>query len=328
MADYELAGRALETPLLNAAGSVNGTNEELIQRDIATLARSPIGAIVFGSLTVQGQAGNEARFGAPVYHHDPKTGATHNSMGLPNMGLNNALRLMPDLVARAHERGKLLVVSISPTLSTPEIGDTFEQTARLVGELITTQTDLIEVNTSCPNVVSESGGRKPILGYDLSGMRTLVSRLEHVAGTKNMRLGVKLSPYQNEEEHSIIPELARLFAEHPVFAYIATANTVPNQVARNDETGEPILSVPGGTGGLSGPMTREVGREQLQLWHEATGGTIDIVSSLGVDSGREMAKRRDLGAAAVSGVTFLWESSDWGKAVTDIITEWLDYEPV
>jgi len=325
MADYELAGRVLETPLLNAAGSVNGTSQELIQRDVATLARSPIGAIVFGSLTVHKQADNEVRFGAPAYHHDSDTGATYNSMGLPNIGLDNALRLMPDLVARAHERGKPLVVSVSPTLPNPEVGDTLEQTARLVGELMTTRADLIEVNTSCPNIVNESGDRKPVLGYDLDSMATLVSRLEHIAGMKATRLGVKLPPYLTHEERSIIPELAQLFAEHPVFAYIATANTIPNQVAR-DKIGQPILRVPDGAGGLSGPITREVGREQLQLWHEATGGTIDIVSSLGVDSGREMAKRRDLGAAAVSGVTFLWESNDWGKAVTDMITEWLEYE--
>lgn len=250
MADYELVGNELETPLVNAAGSINGSGEARILQEVETLANAAIGAITVGSFTIPEQADNEAKFGSPAYYHDPITGATYNSMGLPNIGLSAAIRLMPEIIARAHERGKPVIASVSPTQANPEIGDIFEQTTKLVGELQTTDVDLIEVNTSCPNVVTEGGGRKPILGYDLEGMRLLVARLEPLVGTHNARIGVKLPPYLSDEDRQIVPELTALFREHPIFAFIVTANTIPGQVARND-AGEQVLSVPGGAGGMS-----------------------------------------------------------------------------
>lgn len=47
---------------------------------------------------------------------------------------------------------------------------------------------------------------------------------------------------------------------------------------------------------------------------------------MGVDSGKEISVRRQLGASAAGGVTFLWESDNWGRAVSDIIGNWVDEE--
>ena len=325
MADYELGGHELESPLINAAGSVNGTSPDLILREVTELAGTGIGAITVGSFTVPAQAGNEARFGAPVYYHDSATGATYNSMGLPNIGLAEATRLMPKIVAIAHERGKPVIANVSPTQPSAEIGDTFEQTVQLVGTLQGTGVDLIEVNTSCPNVVTTGGGRKPILGYDLEGMTRLVEQLEPLVEVGHTRIGVKLPPYLSEEELRIVPQLAQLFREHPVFEFIVTANTIPGQIPRGS-TGEPILTVPGGAGGMSGATTREVGREQLRLWRAQMGSGIEVVSTLGVVDGRELAVRRQLGATAAGGVTFLWEADSLGRAVTDMLTQWTEAE--
>jgi hypothetical protein len=51
------------------------------------------------------------------------------------------------------------------------------------------------------------------------------------------------------------------------------------------------------------------------------GGELDIVSTLGVDSGGELRKRLELGAAAAGGVTFLWQSSDWRRTVTTFLED-------
>lgn len=324
MSEYKLVGHEIETPLISAAGSINGTNGELILREVDTLAATAIGAITVGSFTVPEQAGNEVKFGSPVYYHDQATGATYNAMGLPNIGLVAAKELMPDILTRAHEKGKPVIASISPTQASPEIGDTFRQVNRLVYEMHLVGADFIEVNTSCPNVITEDGGRKPILGYDIEGMHELAEELTPLIHTSVNKIGVKLPPYITDEEKAVVPELAKILKEH-LFDFVVTSNTIPNQVAR-DETGQPVLTVPEGKGGMSGPATKDIGREQLRMWQDHIGDEIEIISTLGVDSGRELAVRRQLGAIAAGGVTFLWESNNWGMTVTDIVSEWAEIE--
>jgi dihydroorotate dehydrogenase len=320
---YRLAEHEIATPLINAAGSINGTNEELILDEVELLARTAIGAITVGSFTVPRQAGNEARFGVPVYYHDQASGATYNAMGLPNIGLETAKRLMPEILMRAHDGGKPVIASVSPTLHTPEIGDPILQVQKLVYELQLAGADLIEVNTSCPNIVAADGSRKPILGYDLEAMQKLVTELAPWTGVQDSKVGVKLPPYISDAEKAIMPGLAGLFKEQRVFGFVTTANTIPNQVPK-DERGMPILSVPGGVGGLSGPATKARGREQLRMWHELLGDEIDIISTLGFDGGEELAFRVRNGAAAAAGVTFLWESNNWGRTISEVISDWAD----
>jgi hypothetical protein len=54
------------------------------------------------------------------------------------------------------------------------------------------------------------------------------------------------------------------------------------------------------------------------LWRQHT--DLDIISTLGVDSGHEINCRLQLAANAVGGVTFLWQSSNWKVAVTEMLT--------
>ncbi len=325
MAEYTLAGFELETPLVNAAGSVSGMNLEQILRDVNTLRRTAIGAITAGSFTIPEQAGNEAEFGGPVYYHDPKTGATYNAMGLPNTGLVVAQELLPEIVAMAHENDKPVIASVVTTLPSPTIGGDVEQLVTLVRGLQASGVDMIEVNPGSPNTVLKNGGRKPSLGHDLAGMERLVAELEPLAGPARPKLGFKLPPYLTEQQKAMVPDLARLFRARRIFDFLVVCNSIPNQRPL-DENGRPILAVPGGLGGMSGPATKQTGREQLQMWKPLVGDAIDIVSALGVESGKEMAIRRELGAAAAGGVTFLSERRDWGPAVTDMVSQWAEAE--
>jgi dihydroorotate dehydrogenase (NAD+) catalytic subunit len=320
-AEYAVAGVKLDSPLLNAAGSINGSNPESLLREVDLLAGTGIGAITLGSFTIPRQEGNEARFGSPTYYHNSVEGKTYNSMGLPNIGLEEALALAPAVLSRSHDKGKPVIYSGSPTVSA-ESGSSVEQARKLVYELLQTGVDLVELNVSCPNVVTDGGGRKPIMGYDLESMAELVDVLASEVG-EGQRIGVKLPPYVSDDEKLLIPDVAKILRARNVFSFLVTANTIPNQVARNKD-GTPILTVPNGAGGMSGPATKDVGREQLQIWHEQMGDRLDIVSALGVDSGQEVQVRRSLGAVAAEGVTFLWESDDWGAKVSNMLHQYAD----
>lgn len=320
-AEYAVAGVELGSPLLNAAGSINGPNAEGLLREVDLLASTGIGAITVGSFTIPRQEGNEAKYGSPTYYHDSAEGKTYNSMGLPNIGLQEALALAPDVISRSHDKGKPVVFSGSPTVS-PESGSSVDQARKLVYEFLQTGVDLVELNVSCPNVVTEGGSRKPIMGYDLESMAELVDVLSSDVG-EGQRIGVKLPPYVSDEEKLLIPDVAKILRAKNVFSFLVTANTIPNQIARNAD-GSPILTVPNGAGGMSGPATKEVGREQLIMWHEQMGDRVDIVSALGVDSGQEVQVRRSLGAVAAEGVTFLWESDNWASQVSKVLHDYAD----
>jgi dihydroorotate dehydrogenase len=75
---------------------------------------------------------------------------------------------------------------------------------------------------------------------------------------------------------------------------------------------------------MSGPATKLEGREQLKFWKQHY-PDIDIVSTLGVFDGEELEARRQLGANAVGGVSFLWESNNWKAAVTKILSDWVEH---
>lgn len=323
--NYEIAGVQLDqTPLVNAAGSVNGTNSEQILREVEELARTPIGAITVGSFTLLPAAGNEAAYGGPVYYYDTETELTYNSMGLPNIGIAAARQLMPQIINIAHHNNKPVIASVSPAAVTAETGSTHEQAASLVYDMATTGVDLIEVNASCPNVVVDGGGRKPIVGYDIQAMKTLIYTLDEFRHDFSTKIGLKLPPYRSREELAVAYEIAKVLTAESQLGYIATANTIPNQRPES-ANGEAILSVPNGLGGMSGPATHEVGREQLRLWRQLVGGSIDIVSQLGVSTGQELQERLGLGASAAAGVTFLWENKQgYGTAVNKLIEEWVE----
>src|SRR5688572_14450336 len=130
MSLYELAGQRLDSPLINAAGSINGTNPYRLLNEVDALGRTGIGAITVGSFTVPPQPGNELTYGEPVYYHDAEAGKTYNSMGLPNIGLAAAVELAPEIIRRAHAAGKPVILSGSPTNS-PEHGSSVDQAVRL-----------------------------------------------------------------------------------------------------------------------------------------------------------------------------------------------------
>lgn len=324
-ATYTLAGYEMETPLVSAAGAVNDANPEVVHERASALLRTSIGAITLGSFTVLPRAGNEAEFGGPVYYHDRGRGETYNSMGLPNPRIETAAGLTADIVEEAHARDmpKIVIASVSPTQYHPDIGDASAQVQYMMQVLQPTGVDCIEVNTACPNEIAGSGDRHPILGYDVASMERLLKTIEPFSRSEDARIGIKLPPYMTPVEYEQARGLSRLLLEYRAVHYLASSNTIANQIPR-DENGNEILSVPGGKGGMSGPATRETGREQLVLWKNLVGEEMDIISMLGMDSGRELAIRRHMGAAAAGGVTFLWESDDWADKVTNVMVDYAE----
>lgn len=325
-AKYYLNEAEIDSPLINAAGSINGTSVENILREVDELAATGIGAITVGSFTIPRQEGNVVTYGEPVYYHDPEKGLTYNSMGLPNIGLDEAIKMAHEIAQHADAGGKRTIFSVSPTLPNEVIGGPSEQAAHLVYRFFDEVVpEFVELNVSCPNVVMADGSRKPMLGYDIEGMEELIDTIRKEIGRPKAPggFGVKVPPYLSQEERALMPKIAETILGSGLFTFLTTSNTIPNQIPTH-ANGEQVLSVPGGAGGMSGPSTRDIGREQLRLWRELVGDRLEIISTLGVDSGQELVVRRQLGAVAAGGVTFLWQSKNWKDGVTQMLTEYAE----
>lgn len=313
----------LDPPLLSAAGALNSFNPEAIKREASLFCRTALGGITFGSFTIPPQPGNEHLYGGSMYWDDGE-GRTFNAMGLPNPGIEAACDLAPELTAMAEEAGKLAVFSCSPAVG-PHLGNSVEQAVEMISKLMATPAPAIELNVSCPNLVNdETGQRKPIMGYDLASMGQLVAELTEAGLAGSGRLGLKLPPYLTEGQQRLIPKIAALLKKSDVFGFIVVSNTIPDQIPL-DKDGEKLFRLPGGMGGLSGPAAAQAGREQLALWKQHFDGP--IISALGVHSGQEMAARLDMGAAAVAGVSFLWnETRGPAEGVNRLLGEFVELQ--
>lgn len=326
---YYLAGHELSSPLINAAGSINGRNINRIQDEFNSLLATDIGGVTLGAFTIPENIGNGEKFGEPVFHFDPITKESNNSIGLDNIGSDGAVELSDKLTEKAHARGKILIYSGSP-LGNPKYGSPIKQASELAYKFLDTNVDLVEINVSCPNIVGEGGGRKPIMGYDFQTMEELMVELKQVVGS-NPRLGLKMPPYLDETKEPMIPRLANLFKTVNILGFLSTSNTIPNNIPL-DGRGEPIFEhIPGHTAGLSGFSERVVkmGRQQLLHWSNEVekGLELNIISMEGVASGKEVFYRRRIGASACAGVTFLWRTDKmkfgkpmtWGERVTEML---------
>jgi dihydroorotate dehydrogenase len=281
---------------------------EEIEAKVVDVARSQTNAVTWGSITRNGGPGNAVEYGGNVYYHNSKTGETVNSLGLPNIGFKDALKLLPKLKAHTDEAGKPLITSISPGRGE----DPMVVIPEMVYGLADAGAEFIEINYSCPNKVTEGGGRASIIGFDLDTMFEIDGyAAEQVDGVVILR---KLPPYL-EDNADLIGGVASGFesiARRNGSVILNLSNTIGGRKIYT-ETGQPALDVPGHIGGLSGPVTAETGRNQLHQFRSRTWATIGYVSSLGIMDGAEVYHRvHVLGADFTEGVTIFVENERRG----------------
>ena len=319
----DFLGHSLENPLINAAGLVNGPEIKGLLTDIERLALSAIAGVTIGSWTLEKRLGNASQFGEPTSYYDRQKQAMINALGLPNVGLNIGEKHVAKILDIAGNKPVIFSVSPAPCIETPK--DSIQQSVELIDRLLQAGAPLIELNLSCPNIISDDNLPKPILGYDLEAIKKLNQALNQLADSASLsdRLGLKLPPYIKPEELQVFNEMATLIVAMPI-GFLTVCNTIAGSRPLN-QAGLPILSVPGGVGGLSGPATKMEGRRQLDLWRHKMPDDLPIISALGIYDGLEIVKRQSLGASLCGVNTRLYQSSNWSKTITEILVEYSQY---
>lgn len=326
MGNYSIAGFELSNPLISAAGTINGTDKDAMLHDVANLCQTEIGALTVGSFTVNPQDGNEALYGSTVNNFNHRTGTMYYADGMPNIGSVAARLLMPTIVETAHDAGKTVIASISPTTVNKENGTIYKQTDQLAYQMMASGVDLVEVNLSHQVVRSEGSEVRVenVLGYDLDSVCEIINTLQSSISDIG-RVGLKLPPYIEQSQLQTKSQIAQYIVNTDNFGFISTAGAVTGWVPRRKNGTFLLTGAPDGIGAKSGPITKAIGFGELNNWKKALKDTqIDVISMLGVSTGAEIARRLEHGASAVGIVSSMYglQADHKKAAIKRMIADW------
>lgn len=306
----------IESPFGNAGGVVK------TEEDVIRMAQTGVGWIEAGSYTVEGRPGNAwnpetGEFDREVYHHDPETGVTVNSLGMPNKGMfirspgahDSVADDIGYMTAHAARYNKPLVVNVAPVSEDPA-----EETYVLVDQAFASGADAVLLNAGCPNVVTDDGDRHELLSRDPVALARVLEGLKSVT-KRHERIFLRVSPLRD----SGLSRVAGVVKESGVVSAVFTPNTWPGYKAVKQD-GSPVLDVPGGVGGASGPAYADRALVETSMWvRELEGTDIDVVRSSGIMSAAEVRRGLGVGAVAGAGTTFFFESQRGWQQDTNLL---------
>ena len=305
----------LESPWGNAGGVVKTVD------DVERMARTGVGWIEAGSYTLEKRYGNnrdpktgeftiDPDTGQPieVYHHDPNTGKTYNSLGMPQKGMDTVEAEIPEMAEIAHAHNKKLIVNVAPVTSDPA-----SESQELVRRSYEAGADAVLLNGGCPNVWDKDGERHEILSTNAQASGQVLNKLRPIA-EKFKPVFYRISP---PPSYSSLKAILRGVESSGAVSAVFVPNSF--RVPIPCKKGKKVLGIKGETAGMTGPATTK-DTYKLAKWAKEIlkSSNIDIVRSGGiadweaggVRAGDELRRTLALGVLA-AGTTFYYESEDW-----------------
>ena len=280
-----VAGIHLETCVYNASGPRTGSSAAL-----AKIAASESGAVLAKSATKSKQTGNPQ---PRTWHSDDtNAGASLNSEGLPNAGIDYYLD--PKTIEEAMEPSpnKPYMVSIS--------GNSLEDNLVMLKQILETpKIAAIELNLACPNVIG-----KPIIGYDFDQLKSVLEAVSKVPNITKIPLGVKMPPYFDGPHFQQAADILNQYSN--VVKYVACINTIGNALAVDVASESPVIAAKGGYAGLSGRAVKYTALSNVRQMRMLLKDDIDVVGVGGVESGADAFEMILCGACAVQVGTCHW----------------------
>ena len=254
----ELAGLKLKNPVMNASGVLGLTSYSLER-----IAKAGVGAVVTKSFGLNLREGNPnpiiVEIGCGLL----------NAVGLPNPGINEAIKELEEALERVETPIIVSVFGFSP-----------EEYLEVVKRFEKIGVSAFELNVSCPHVegVGEIGQNVEVLAETVKKVRSATKK----------PIFVKLSPNVSD-----IAEMARVVEEAGADA-VTAINTVKAMII-DVETGKPILG--GKVGGLSGSAIKPIAvRCVYEIFREVE---IPIIGCGGISSWMDAVEFFMAGASAI-----------------------------
>lgn len=275
----KIGGIDIEPGVMNAACNVAKSPE-----DVAALARTRIGAIVVGSITLEARKGNSGS----VWYASADRAYALNSYGMPNKGADYYRQVLPTMLDTAHAANKKLILSIA--------GFCLDDYARLAELANTAEVDILELNLGCPNIQTDDGKPELIASFDQEYMSEIIS--EVVAET-DIPISLKLSPYSNSAE---LESTAKLINRYSSVHAVVSSNTFPNGSLPSPD-GYPVLST--GYGGVSGAAMLPIALGQVHQFYEHLDRRIKVIGAGGIETRQDVERFFQMGASAVQAATLI-----------------------
>lgn len=302
----KLMGRDLEARIMIGAGVCK------VLDDVKLLLETPCGGIVVGSATRQ------ERFLHLGNNFHWNTIRSANSYGLPNPGEDYYACYLPEMVRRAHDKGKVLHFSIA--------GETVDDYSFLAEIACNAGVDCIEINFGCGNRWDPNTNRQErIFTYDPDMVCRVIVGIRRVVGN-NCPLSAKFSPHVDRVTLEIT---ALLIHSHAWVESLVTTNTFPNILPLR-KNGEPML-VPqyGGFSSMGGSAMKDIGLGQVAMWRNCLHPKIQIQGIGGISTGQDVVDYIHAGADSVQVVTDVIKSGRINpKAVEKLVIDFVDKAPV
>lgn len=240
-ANLYITVKGYQIPIIMVSGGIFKTVEQL--RAIAGIEGFHP---EWGSITTLQESGNGGNDYFPIYMEVSGIAiliGALNSIGLTNIGMDEAERAAPDLVKLFADNGKALHINLS--------GKGVSDTLTLIKRALDCGIPLITVNGACPNKPNQ-----PILCDDPEAVDELFERADAEIGVTSSALMWKVSLGMRR------PALAhnkQRVATSKAFSGMITGNTIPNGYAF-DTNGQSGIRTANGLsrGGVSGPMVRPI----------------------------------------------------------------------
>ncbi len=271
--ETNIAGIPFPTCIMNAAGARCVTAEEL-----KAIGTSRAGAIVTKSMT------RNARDGNPTPRYVTFPHGSINSMGLPNLGYQAYVTLIPSL----KEFRKPVIASVA--------GFSLNDFLHIATAIDAANPDLIEINLSCPNIEGH-----PQVAYDFDAAEQLLTQLRNVV---KRPMGAKLPPYFDPVHHDRMATVL----ERCRIDFISVINSIGNGLVIDPETDTVVIKPKGGFGGLGGAIIKPVALANVRAFAQRFQGRIPIIGVGGIETGQDIYEHLLAGAAAVQiGTAFVEE---------------------
>ena len=207
-----------------------------------------------------------------------------NRMGLPNKGIMDVARTLPEIIRTAKKQNKFIGISVSATKDSTYV----DQYEYLTKEVFTFGADIVELNLSCPNTDNE-----PVC-FNLIEVDKIFYRLSQILNQEYNNICVKVSPFSSGKH---IKNFANLIDEYPVIKGISTMNTFPNALYYQND--KPVISSNDGFAGLSGSSIFPIALGQVAQWRKYLSDEKYIIGGGGVTTVQNVLDMQRAGANAV-----------------------------
>jgi len=281
----DLCGIRLRNPLVLASG-VLGTEPGILHR----VGLAGAGAVTSKSCSLLPRKGHP---NPTVLDWGP---GLINAVGLANPGVEEEVRILREARERLAGEGVAIFASI--------VAGTVEEFAEVARRVSAAEPDLIEVNISCPNVISEFG---ELFAHRPESAAAVTRAVKEAT---DIPVSVKLSPNVAD-----IVSIAQAVAEAGADA-ITAINTVGPGMVIDVESGRPFLS--NREGGLSGPAIRPVAVRCVYRIAQAV--DVPVIGTGGVMRGRDVVEMVMAGATAVGvGSAVYWRGPEvFGELLAEV----------